>query len=107
MKQRNQTQVMNEVDTGASGSFCGGGGGGVTRKSGEIRETERRGDSSGDGIHFFSENMPRHLQGLKEKVQPKIKSSHFSSVVQFIHLDYLSMRCKVLQISAVEMSSSL
>lgn len=58
------------------------------------------------GFIFFSENMPRHLQGLKEKVQPKIKSSYFSSVVQFIHLDYLSVRCKVLQISAVEMSSS-
>lgn len=71
VKQRNQTQVMNEVDTGASGSFCGGGGGGVTRKSGEIRETERRGDSSEDGIHFFLRICQGICKALKRKFNSK------------------------------------
>lgn len=40
-KQRNQTLVMNEVDTRASGSSCGNGGGGATR--GESRKSEKLG----------------------------------------------------------------
>lgn len=64
---------MNEVDTGASGSFCGGGGGGVTRKSGEIRETERRGEETAVrmGFVFFLRICQGICKALKRKFDPK------------------------------------
>lgn len=72
---------MNEVDTGASGSSCGGGGGGVggggrvTRKSGGIRETGRRRDSSEDGLPFSFLSVCQGIcRPFKRKSKPQ-KSS--------------------------------
>lgn len=55
LKQRNQTQVINEVDTRASGSSCGdggGSGGGWDMKKWRNYEAEKGGESSGYMIRF-------------------------------------------------------
>lgn len=48
VKQGNQTQVMNEVDTGASCSFCGEGGGGGWGGRGLQERVEESGKLGGE-----------------------------------------------------------
>lgn len=76
-----------------------------TRKSGEIRKLGEEETAVGMGW-IYSEGLPRHLKGLKAKVQPKIKNScsFFLPLVLLNHLDCSGVRCSVLETSAVEMS---
>lgn len=51
---------------------------GETRNCGEIRKLREEETAVGMGL-MYSKNLPRHLQGLKGKIQPKIKNSCSSS----------------------------
>lgn len=81
--------MMNEVDTRASGSCCGGERGvtqGEARKSGEIRKP-RGGDRRGDGINLDYNSAKIFARALKGKFKPKVIPYLSSDLgVMFIHL---------------------